>query len=458
MATGAEQYPYSGAITANSSVNDNYPRYTKRPESWRDMILRLSPAGETPLYVITGKMKKEKPTDPIFHWETASMPNPRATVYGIYTAANLGTSVSTTQAQYATVYIKVTVAEKAHFRVGHQVLLRNSDKMTYDINAKVTDIGSFDATYGYVAVELLQADTAITTPTATSYLRTMASSTVGVMMVCGNINAEGGYSPSPVNYRNQYWENYCQIFRTPLELTGTALETKLKNQNLYQEEKAQKLMQHSMEFELAMLFGYKTKRNNTESGKEERTTQGIVNYLRESASANVSDFRIANAGSQWKAAGKDWLETQLKNVNSYVPGSYASARRYIKMIFTGFGALGGIQKMVENTSNVSYNIQPGMGQFGFNVRKLITPYGEFELIAHPLFNHETTNSYSMLCIDPSQMVYQALRDTFFKPDPNKDKGGGSGYDGLQEEWLTEAGLELHHPLTMGYWTSVGLDG
>ena len=45
----------------------------------------------------------------------------------------------------------------------------------------------------------------------------------------------------------------------------------------------------------------------------------------------------------------------------------------------------------------------------------------------------------------------------YKEDPNKNKGGFNNIDGLKEEYLTEMGVEFHHPDTFMILNGVGLD-
>ena len=47
------------------------------------------------------------------------------------------------------------------------------------------------------------------------------------------------------------------------------------------------------------------------------------------------------------------------------------------------------------------------------------------------------------------------RDTKFFPDDGKH--GASRVDGINEEYLTECGLMMEHPITAMYLSGVGLD-
>ncbi|MFA6973021.1 MAG: hypothetical protein WC208_16690, partial [Gallionella sp.] len=62
---------------------------------------------------------------------------------------------------------------------------------------------------------------------------------------------------------------------------------------------------------------------------------------------------------------------------------------------------------------------------------------------------------------PENLKYRFIDDTnFYGEGQAKQSGPGtnaSRKDGTDEEFLTEASLELHHPSTMGFLNGVGTD-
>lgn len=67
----------------------------------------------------------------------------------------------------------------------------------------------------------------------------------------------------------------------------------------------------------------------------------------------------------------------------------------------------------------------------------------------------------MLILEPQNLIYKYIDDTDFYGEGEAKKSGpgvnASRKDATDEEWLTEASLELHHPTTMGFLNGVGLD-
>jgi hypothetical protein len=56
------------------------------------------------------------------------------------------------------------------------------------------------------------------------------------------------------------------------------------------------------------------------------------------------------------------------------------------------------------------------------------------------------------------MMFRYIDDTQFYSEDEKQNTGAGRKDAKDEEYLTEAGLEYHHPIGWGYLTNVGKDG
>ena len=63
----------------------------------------------------------------------------------------------------------------------------------------------------------------------------------------------------------------------------------------------------------------------------------------------------------------------------------------------------------------------------------------------------------MMLFDPINLEYRYVDDTFFQKDDRLKDGTWVALDGIKEGYLTECGLEIHHPVTMAYLTGFGYD-
>jgi len=408
----------------------------QRPKNWRETILFLYPNGDAPLTAIMAKMPSESTDDPEFNWWEKALPDQRATVTNVYTDV-LSTAYTTGGSDGDTLYVNMSAADAKKFRVGHQVLLRNSDNFSDDTNAKVVGTVQNGAN-SYIAVTLLEDD-----PTTTGI------ADCDTCLIIGSINAEGAPMPDAVAYDPTKKYNYTQIFRTPLEITRTARKTRLRTEDAYKEAKREALELHSIEMEKNFIWSIRTE-NTGSNGKPERTTGGIIEWINDNSGITsnfVTDSTTDFAGKSWEAAGEEWLDYYLEQIFRYGNDE--------RMAFCGSGTILALNKLVKLYGN--YQIRSKETSYGIKVMEWVTPFGVIYMKRHPLFSYETTNRNSMLIIDPSELRYRYIDDTMFYDDPDKKNTGWTRRDGTKEEWLTECGLELHHAKKFGWLNGFGSD-
>jgi hypothetical protein len=408
---------------------------TQRTESWREMILRLYPNGDAPLTAIMSMMASEATTDPHFHWFTETFGTIAGAVSGVYTDAACATAYVSGGTAGAYLYIKVAQAMFEGVVPGHQILLRDQSNLDMDVNAKVVEKFSLGTDY-ILAVKLLEADD---NSTASDL------SDCDYAMVIGNVNPEGGEMPMAVSSDPTEYENYTQIFRTALEITRTAQKTKLRTGDAYQKLKADALERHSVEMELAFMWGVKTIGTGS-NGKPERTTMGLINFLRTYASANNSNYvsDTGYAGQNWITGGEDWLNEKLEVIFRY--GSRE------KLCFAGSGALLGINRLAKAGAQIQ--ITPATKAYGIDVHQWITPFGTINIKTHPLLSYDATTRNMLVIFEPKNLKFRYIDDTTFYAEGEKQNTGHKRIDGKAEEFLTEAGLEFHHPQTGGILTGL----
>jgi len=417
----------------------------ERPKSWREGILRLFPNGSVPLTAVMSKSKKEKVDDPEFNWWTKTLARQMATISSIYTNSSLSTLVSGGNAASTGLYLKLDTGESyAQFRAGHEVLLQSSIDSLVDVAGIITSVNPDG---NFIAVKTLEADD----NSASHNL-----SDVDVVSIIGNANAELADRPEPISSNPVKHTNYTQIFRNSLGMSRTARETKLRTVEAYGEAKRETLELHGMEMEKAMIFGYKSEElNSSVNGKPRRFTGGIKNFIIDNAPENVSDYRNdpTYAGVPWLDGGEDWLDEYIFKAFEFTPpGASGERLGLIGRLF-----LQKIQTLVKKSKGARFEFTPRTAAYGIKVVEWHTVSGSIYLKIHPLFKYSTVHANSMLVIDPSMLRWRYVTDTKFKGSRNLQESVGAGPDGLEEEYLTEGGLEIHYPETMLWLTGGGLD-
>ena len=408
----------------------------EKPDSFHEMILWLYPNGAAPLTAMLSKLKKVKESEPHFHWWTSKLPDKGITIASVYTDAALTTPVSAGAVGAGSVlYVPLSADFSKQMRAGHQGLLRQTTLHSEDINVKVIEVFRGTDTTSYAKCVTLAARTLTGVPNR---------------FICiGNINPEGSVRPAAYSFNTTEYGNQQQIFRTALAQTRTDMGRKGRIGDSYKELKRGALEDHSIEMEWAFMFGEQSW-NLGDNGMPERTTQGIVPFVRQYASSNVMDCARDSdfAGAAWDDFGIEALEKAIQQ-------SFKWGKAKEKVVFCGAGALAGVQKAVKGAS--TYNIEAGTAQYGIQVVSLQSVFGKWQLILHPLWTHEPSQTNSLLAFEPSQLEYRFALDTKFEEDIHYGKGGGTGLDGKEEGYITEAGLSFYHPELFLYMENVGQD-
>jgi hypothetical protein len=414
----------------------------QRPKSWREQILKLYPNGMAPLTAILSMMSSSSVDDPEFNWWTQSMGSVDGAVSGVYTDSACITAYTSGGVAGSVLYATVLSTIGVRIRIGHQILLRDASDYTVDVVAKVIGV-TRGTTTTVLTIKLLEAD-----DNSSSH----DLSDCDTFKIIGNINPEGGEMPDAIALNPTKVYNYTQIFRTALSITRTARKTKLRTGDQYQKAKAEALEMHSWEMELAYIFGIKTE-GIGDNGKPERTTQGLMSFIREHATANCVDYTLDTdyAGESWINKGEDWLEDTLEQIFRYGAQD--------KLCLCGSGFILGLNKLAKIGGNI--NIAPGQTTYGMKIMDWMTPFGTIQLKTHPLFSFDATTRNMGLLIEPSEITYRYIDDTNFYGEANS-KTHPEGYgqkriDGTNEEFLTEAGLEFGLPEKCGILNGVGVD-
>lgn len=414
----------------------------QRPTNWREQILYLYPNGMAPLTAILSMMGSSSVDDPLFNWWTQTQSTVGGAVAGIFTLPDLSVAYAGGGVAGDVLYIQITTVLGNRIREGHQILLRDATDYRVDVVGKVIGV-----TRGKVntvlAVRILEADD----NSADNDLQTCDT-----FKIIGNINPEGGEMPDAIALNPVQVFNLTQIFRTPLSITRTARKTKLRTGDQYQKAKSEALEMHSWEMELAFLWGIMTQ-NTGDNGKPERTTMGVINFIRQYAPLNCDDYTLnaTYAGQTWATGGATWLRTMMELIFRYGAED--------KLVLCGSGFLMGLEALA--LSEAQMTIGPGVTAYGMKLREFYTVFGTIHCKTHPLFSFDATTRNMGVVLEPKEMSYRYIDDTAFYGESNS-KSHPEGYgqrrvDGTNEEFLTECGLEFGLPQKCAVLNGVGLD-
>lgn len=409
----------------------------ERPKSWREGILREYPNGVAPLTAILSMMDSEPVDDYQFYWWTDTFPDENADVTGVYTDATLSTAFTTAaRAKDLFLYVKMSEENSTKFRPGLSVHLVKKDDSTKYAYGKVTQVVPNGAD-SYLAVKLIEA------------IGASQAAGVNYVRIIGTVNAQGAARPESQLRKPEKFDNLTQIFRDPLSMTRTALQTRLRTVESRKEARRQALEYHAIRMERAFINSVKSETIGT-NGQPETTTQGIIPFIRTNAPDNIDSYkRNASYSGTWIAGGADWFNEKLEQIFRF--GNTE------KLALVGSGALEGINRLAQYLGTV--NLQTRQVDYGLQVVEWVTAHGVLYMMSSPLFTQDEFNRNSMLILEPKKLKFRYIQDTVFKSDVDYDNMNASdlGKDAAEEEFLTEAGLEMHFPNHMAFLEDVGKD-
>lgn len=375
-----------------------------RPKNWREGILLLSPNGSSPLFALTTMLKSRSVDDAEFNWWEKSIQTRRVQLASGATALDGSGGTDTI------------------------TLLAGGNGM------KLGDILKSEESGELLRVVVINSDTSIDVvrtfgAVAATIVDTTDSAVNPFLIQIGTVLEEGSDAPTGVQFDPVKKFNYTQIFRDTLEFTRTASKTRLRTGDQVREAKRECLEIHSMGIERALFFGERIE--TTINGKPARMMGGIVNYIH-------ADNIVAAGATTNMLQLEGWMERAFR---------FGSSE---KMCFTGNQGLLIINQIVRKNS--TYQIVTGLKEFGMNVTRLISPFGELVIKTHPLFNQmmgDAAGNYlgesnNLTILDMNELVFTKFNGGETKWQPKLQE---NGLDGFKSGYLSELSLETHHPTT-----------
>lgn len=400
----------------------------QRPEAWNPRLLLYYPNGSAQLTAIMSMIGKTKYTDPHFHWWSKSLPDQRGAVTGVYTDSALTTAYVSSGALGDTLYIKLAEADADKFGAAHVIMLTAAADKSMRVRARVSAVTKSGAS-SYLTVKLLEAD---------ANGSTKDLSDADTALIIGSAFAEGALSPDAIMYDEVEEDNYMQIFRNPIEHTGTALATELRAFKPKAEARREVLLLHGIEREKALLFGVPSQTTGS-NGKPLRTSGGLDYFIQ----TNRFDF-LHDGGGTWLSKGEEWINAKVEQAFRY--GSED------KIMLCGSGLISALNRLALASGHFALTSETK--SYGIKVMNWVTAHGEIPLKAHPLFSTNPLLRNSGFLVEPKELQRVSLkgRDTTLRTNIQANDA-----DSEKDEWLTEEGYEVHFEMAHSVFHNVGLD-
>jgi len=288
-------------------------------------------------------------------------------------------------------------------------------------------------------------------------------------IVVGNAHGEGSSAPEAWADELDVVYNSCQIFKTPLQVTGTLEAAVLRGESSELARlRRQKAQEHKMQKEKSFLFGKRVGGTGlgdaaydagnlgsdpaegvlADGGRTDadgnlvRTTYGIVSAL-EQYGNSTSTHDAQNIFTVDSSYAYGNFVDDMEKVFQYIPEAG------VKRAFCGAGALGYWSKMAGASGiagNSGWTVSLGdmkRDALGFNYRVLETPHGMLQLIPTPALRGPY-NKY-MAVVSDENLFHAVYRPSMYQTNIKTD----NAFDGVKDQYMSDEGvgiqlIESHH--------------
>jgi len=456
---------YSGQagndVASSVDIND-----TRRKFNFGDRVAELAPM-QSPFFVYLSKVAKKATNDPVFkfleqrhQWQRRNFEIKTADVLadGGAITANGSATLAADEDLLLTCkydsYGRISSGDTCDFILpGNVIALKADDGVVYKFRIKedaafTSSTSSYSATSPATAQVHHDTDSAITTINAEACIPLQdipvdTSMSVGNKgQVIGSAWTEG--SDSPLGWEDKLYdrEGYTQIFKTGMSIfSGTSLATEYRGiGNEFQRIWQDKLMEHKMDIEQAMLFGAGTTLNDQSTSAPVRTSWGILTY-------SESYGKVYNMS--YSSSGYDAFLDAMEDF--FAPESGNSGNKLVlasRKVITYLNKLGSGSFLNNSVGSSQYRLDVNTvpGAFGHTVTVVNTIFGNLHFVQEPLLRGPWEDY--CVAVDLKNCSYRPLvgngvsRDTFIETNVQDN-----GVDGRTDQIITEAGLEIQLPET-----------
>jgi len=432
---------------------------TRRMFNFGDRVAELAPQ-QSPFFVYLSKVAKKATNDPVFkfleqrhQWQRRNFE-----IHTSFTASEefavaevLNDAEDIVFTCKYDEYGKIVAASECSFLLPGQVIaMKADDGVVYylQISASATVASGTSPTLAGTTIGHDTDDnkTTIEGLALTAIGKAIPNSTVfsagNKCQVVGSAWAEG--TDSPLGWEDKLFdrEGYCQIFKTGMNIfSGTALATEYRGiANEFQRIWQDKLMEHKMDIEQAMLFGMGAASAETAATAPTRYSWGILPYTE-------SYGKIYNMS--YSSSGYDAFLDAMEDF--FAPESGNSGNKLVlasRKVITYLNKLGSGSFLNNSVGSSQYrlDVKTIPGAFGHTVTMVNTIFGNLHFVAEPLLRGPWEDY--CVAVDMKNVSYRPLvgngisRDTFIETNVQDN-----GVDGRQDQIITEAGLEISVPET-----------
>ena len=456
MAFNQGQLKASNITAASTSAGYGTAPDQRKLYDFSDRVAELAPE-ESPFFVYLNRVSKNPTDDNVFRF----LEN-RTTVNYTSRNFNLDADVNGGSAVTANTVYAFQVDDSAGTAIG------------FLTKGMVFAVGVLDSTAGYSQVLVRVESGPVVGSADTTFqgriieLSSVTTSGYNILsdndgcQIIGTSFEEGTASPDTFSDTLDDDYGYTQIFKTACELTNTAIATRHRGYaNEFDRIWAQKLREHKIDIERAMLFGQKARVNGVQY------TEGLVGNILKNVTPVIDDSALSYSSGKGYYRSTTQAELTYDRLLGDMEVIFDPARGGAseKLVMASLPVISFFNKMGDGAfidasagySNSPYrvNMENVEGAFGHKLMEINTVHGSMLLVKQPLFRGIASGM--MMMADMSQLAYRPLVGNGLNRDTQIMTNVQSADEDLRKDMiLTEAGLEITLPESHALYNVEGL--
>ena len=424
----------------------------RRLYDFGDRVAELSPE-ESPFFVYLNKVAKAPTNDPVFRFlENRSRIDWTSRTFLLSANVNGGSAVSAGSSYQFTVDTPNDGSGSVDYLVKGMVFAVQTLDSTAGVSYASVRIDSAPADQGS---ETVFTGRVIALPNSSFGSGYNIMSDNDKCQVVGTSFEEGTGSPDVWSDSLDDDFGYTQIFKTAAELTNTAIATNYRGYaNEWQRVWNQKLREHKVDIERAMLFGQRARISGIQY------SEGIVGHITANAAPKADNSALSySSGSPYSrtVASAEFtydlflsdMEVLMDPARGGESQKLALAGLPVITLFNKMGSGGFLDGSLQlSTDAAGYRLgishEKVSGSFGHSIMKVDTVHGSIGVVKEPLFRG-LANSF-MCLVDMSKVSYRPLVGNGLNRDTHIISNVQQADEDLRKDMiLTEAGLEITLP-------------
>lgn len=424
----------TGMVTKDDRISGIHP------EEYNSKLIRQMAGGGAPTVAFLTKLGSDVIESDTFNLYEEPYAFQRGTVLDSFTKANLTTAYAAGGVTGGIVYLAMSDDDAIQTRRGD--ILTVIDSVTAnEIHVYVRDVVVAGATSSYATVSFMENDTdAVLAATSLTF------------RIDGVAMGEGSALPEGKMAEPSGRVNWTQTMMEAIELSGRQLVEKERISEPLLKRATRQAWSRLMEKrERTALFGPYKEPGKDPNGKRITYSTGAITAVAKYEPNNVVNFMTStNAdykGKTWNQAGLALLDNTVETLSRFARGNL--------MGYTGGLGMLAITKMIRDMG--TFEMKPGINEFGIRVNRIIGVNRTIDLHEHQTFTQDPQRSRNLFLFDPyafRRKVFKG-RDLTYIDDKNRD--GYTFIDGIKNGWMLDEGLEYSRLCGAAYLKNLGLD-